>query len=40
MLFKGNGGMESGFTASDISSSGLSSAAILLELSAPHLLQR
>ena len=36
----GNGGLASGFTASDISLSGLSSAAILFEESAPQILQR
>ena len=37
---KGNGGEEIGFMASDISFMGLSSAAIRLELKAPHTLQR
>ena len=37
---KGNGGDETGFMASDISFMGLSSAAIRLELNAPHILQR
>ena len=37
---KGNGRVETGFMASDISFMGLSSAAIRLELNAPHILQR
>ena len=36
----GNGGDETGFMARDISFMGLSSAAIRLELNAPHTLQR